>query len=98
MLAKDRKIGEKNDLLNILLEMNDESGEKLEDKDIIDLLISLLFGGHDSIAAGMMLTIMYLTEHPLCLKKAKVNVLRLSPTKGYMFLGLSKIVLDALVF
>lgn len=71
MMAKDRQIGEKKDLISILLEMNDEAGEKLEDKDIIDLLITLLFGGHDSIAAGMMLTIMYLTEHPLCLKKAK---------------------------
>jgi len=80
-MAKERQIGEKKDLINILLEMNDEAGEKLEDKDIIDLLITLLFGGHDSIAAGMMLTIMYLTEHPLCLKKAKVNYLEVVTSK-----------------
>jgi cytochrome P450 len=48
----------------------------LEDKDIIDLLISLLFGGHDSTAAGMMWTIMHLTQHPHCMKKAKVNHLQ----------------------
>ncbi|WJX91909.1 ent-kaurenoic acid monooxygenase [Trifolium repens] len=71
MTTKNGQIGEKNDLLNILLEINDEEGEKLEDKDIIDLLISLLFGGHDSTAAGMMWTIMHLTQHPHCMKKAK---------------------------
>jgi cytochrome P450 len=78
MTTKNGQIGEKNDLLNILLEINDEEGEKLEDKDIIDLLISLLFGGHDSTAAGMMWTIMHLTQHPHCMKKAKVNYLEFS--------------------
>ncbi|XP_045792051.1 beta-amyrin 11-oxidase-like [Trifolium pratense] len=69
--AKNRQIGEKNDLLDILFEIKDKGAEKFEDKDIIDVLVSFLFGGHDSIAASIMWTIMHLTQDPLCLKKAK---------------------------
>jgi len=72
-LLKNGKIEEKKDLLDILLDINDEKGEKLEVDDIIDFLIALLLSGHETLATTMMWLITYLTEHPLCLKKAKVN-------------------------
>jgi cytochrome P450 len=36
MAIKNGQIGENNNLLGIILETNDERGEKLDDKDIID--------------------------------------------------------------
>lgn len=73
MAIKNGQIGENNNLLDIILETKDERGEKLEDKDIIDLLIAFLFGAHDSIATASMWSVMYLAQNPLCLKKAKVR-------------------------
>jgi hypothetical protein len=64
--------GQKKDILDILLEINDKKGENLEDGDIIDLLITLLFTGHETTAIAVMWSITYLTKNPLCLKKARV--------------------------
>jgi cytochrome P450 len=65
--------GQKKDILDILLEINDKKGENLEDGDIIDLLITLLFTGHETTATVVMWSIRYLTKNPICLKKARVN-------------------------
>jgi hypothetical protein len=62
--------GQKKDILDILLE---DKGENSEDDDIIDLLIVLLFTGHETTAIAVMWSITYLTNNPLCLKKARVN-------------------------
>ncbi|XP_027347558.1 beta-amyrin 11-oxidase-like [Abrus precatorius] len=71
MMIKNGEIGGQKDLIDILLHVNGQNGEKLEDEDIIDLLIVFLFAGGESTAAGMMMTIAYLTQHPHILKKAK---------------------------
>ncbi|KAJ1427963.1 Cytochrome P450 [Sesbania bispinosa] len=71
LMIKNGQVGEKKDLLDILLEINGENGQKLEDEDIIDLLIGALFAGHESTATAMMWSIIYLTQHPYFLKKAK---------------------------
>lgn len=64
--------GEKKDFMDILLDMKDVNGRKMEDGDISDLLIGLLAAGHESTATGIMWTIIYLTNHPHLLKIAKV--------------------------
>nr|BCL50776.1 cytochrome P450 88D12 [Astragalus sinicus] len=71
MMKKGEEIGDKKDLMDILLEVTDENGRKLEDEDIIDLLIGLLFAGHESTATGLMWSIIYLTQNPHVWKKAK---------------------------
>ncbi|MCI08687.1 beta-amyrin 11-oxidase-like, partial [Trifolium medium] len=47
MIKNGEHVGEKKDLMDILLEIKDENGRKLEDEDISDLLIGLLFAGHE---------------------------------------------------
>ncbi|XP_027337909.1 beta-amyrin 11-oxidase-like isoform X2 [Abrus precatorius] len=69
-MKKDQK-GDKEDLIDILLQIDGENGEKLGDEDIIDLLIGLLFGGRQSTAFGMMWTLKYLAQHPHLFQKAK---------------------------
>ncbi|CAL5210451.1 unnamed protein product [Lathyrus oleraceus] len=63
--------GERKDFMDILLDMKDVNGRKMEDGDISDLLIGLLAAGHESTATGIMWTIIYLTNHPHFLKIAK---------------------------
>ncbi|XP_045788344.1 beta-amyrin 11-oxidase [Trifolium pratense] len=71
MIKNGEHVGEKKDLMDILLEIKDENGRKLEDEDISDLLIGLLFAGHESTATGLMWSLIYLTQHPHIMKKAK---------------------------
>ncbi|CAK8570450.1 unnamed protein product [Lathyrus sativus] len=65
------KHGERKDLLDILLEAKDEDGWKPEDEDIIDILIGIVLAGHDSTATTMMWSMIYLTQNPHILEKAK---------------------------
>ncbi|XP_061362725.1 beta-amyrin 11-oxidase-like [Gastrolobium bilobum] len=71
LMIKNGQRGDKKDLIDILLQTNGENGRKLEDEDITDLLVAFLFAGHESTATGMMWSIIYLTQHPDILKKAK---------------------------
>lgn len=67
------KHGERKDLLDMFLEAKDEDGWKPEDEDIIDILIGIVLAGHDSTASSMMWSMMYLTQNPHILEKAKVK-------------------------
>ncbi|GAU48337.1 hypothetical protein TSUD_351770 [Trifolium subterraneum] len=71
MIEENGQVKEKKDLLDIFLGMTDEMGEKLDDEDMIDLLITLLLAGHETSALAMVWSATFLTQHPLCLKKAK---------------------------
>jgi ent-kaurenoic acid hydroxylase len=64
---------ENKDLIDILLEIKDGNGRKLEDEDISDLLIGFLFAGHETTANAIMWSIIYLTQHPHIMEKAKVT-------------------------
>ncbi|XP_022738013.1 beta-amyrin 11-oxidase-like [Durio zibethinus] len=66
-MVSDRKKG----MIDLLMEVEDENGEKLEDEHIIDLLLLILFAGHETTAHTAMWAIIYLHRHPEMLKKAK---------------------------
>ena len=69
------KVGEnrKKDMADLLLEVRDEDGEGLDDGCIIDLLIGFFFAGHETSAHTIMRAIMFLSENPETLRKAKVR-------------------------
>ncbi|XP_021890083.1 beta-amyrin 11-oxidase-like [Carica papaya] len=64
---EDRKRG----MVDLLLEVEDENSVKLEDEDIIDLLLVFLLAGHESSAHAAMWALIYLHQHPDMLQKAK---------------------------
>ncbi|GMJ12491.1 ARABIDOPSIS ENT-KAURENOIC ACID HYDROXYLASE 2, ent-kaurenoic acid hydroxylase 2 [Hibiscus trionum] len=66
-LEEDRKKG----MMDLLMEVESENGEKLEDEHIIDLLLLILFAGHETTAHTMMWVLIYLNQHPEMLQKAK---------------------------
>jgi len=57
------------------MEARDDEGEKLEDEDIIDLLLLFLLAGHESSAYGVLWTVINLTNHPHVFERAKVLIL-----------------------
>ena len=66
----DKPVGK--DMMDILIEVEDEDGGKLEDDEIIDLLIMYLNAGHESSAHITMWVAIFLQEHPEFLQKARV--------------------------
>ncbi|XVF11002.1 hypothetical protein REPUB_Repub07fG0231800 [Reevesia pubescens] len=62
---------EKRGMIDLLMEIEDENGQKLQDEDIIDLLLVFLLAGHESSAHAAMWAIIYLHDHPEMLQKAK---------------------------
>ncbi|KAI4327251.1 hypothetical protein L6164_019735 [Bauhinia variegata] len=70
MKTGDQREGKK-DLVDVLLEVEDEDGQKLEEKEIIDLLLQ--FAGHESTSPGIMWSLIYLAQHPQVMNKAMVR-------------------------
>ncbi|KAF7828545.1 beta-amyrin 11-oxidase-like [Senna tora] len=67
----EEKEGSERDLLDILLDGEDENGQKLEDEDIANLTVGFLFAGHETSAHAIMWSIIYLTHHPHIMSRAK---------------------------
>ncbi|KAK4379546.1 hypothetical protein RND71_001408 [Anisodus tanguticus] len=65
--------GEKKDMMDILLEVEDESGRKLNDEEIIDVLVMYLNAGHESSGHITMWATHFLQKHPEIFKKAKAE-------------------------
>ena len=63
----------KTDLMDLLLDVKDENGEKLDDEEIIDVILMYLNAGHESTAHATLWATLFLDEHPEYLQKAKVG-------------------------
>ncbi|KAL2613951.1 hypothetical protein R1flu_025643 [Riccia fluitans] len=67
IIGKARKESEQgfkqNTVLGALVDCKDENGEKLQDDEIIDLLIGTLFGAHDTTANALTWALKHLSEH-----------------------------------
>nr|KYP48204.1 Ent-kaurenoic acid oxidase 2 [Cajanus cajan] len=72
LMRKKGQLNDEKDFIDILLEDKRENGEELEDEQIADIVIGLLFVGHESTATGLMWSLMYLTLHPDVFRKAKM--------------------------
>nr|WNO46796.1 cytochrome P450 88H10 [Tripterygium hypoglaucum] len=71
--VKNKNIGseEKKCMLDLLLEVENEDGEKMDNETIIDLLALMVFGGHESTAIAVMWLFIYLHDNPQILQKVK---------------------------
>jgi cytochrome P450 len=56
------------------MEAEDEDGQKLEDEHIVNLILISFSAGFESSALAALWAIVYLSEHPEALKKAKVYI------------------------
>ena len=60
------------DMMDALMEVEDEHGRRLNDEDIIDVLIMYLNAGHESSGHITMWATVFLQDHPECYQKVKV--------------------------
>ncbi|KAJ7952657.1 Cytochrome P450 family ent-kaurenoic acid oxidase [Quillaja saponaria] len=59
------------DMMDLLMEVEDENGAKLDDEEIIDVILMYLNAGHESTAHATLWATLYLHRHPEYLQKAK---------------------------
>lgn len=69
--AKNQHTANKN-MIDRLIEAEDETGNKLSDEEIIDIMIMYLNAGHESSGHITMWATVFLQEHPEIFQKAKV--------------------------
>lgn len=75
---KQRKVtlpASRRDMMDALLEVEDENGRRLNDEEIIDILIMYLNAGHESSGHITMWATLFLQQHPEFFEKAKVSKL-----------------------
>ncbi|XP_022738261.1 ent-kaurenoic acid oxidase 2-like [Durio zibethinus] len=62
---------EKRGMIDLLMEIEDENGQKLQDEYITDLLLMFFLAGHESSAHSAMWAVIYLHDHPEMMQMAK---------------------------
>jgi len=60
-------LGERDDILSLLLSARDEKGRGLTDSELLDELMTLLLAGHETTATALSWTLERLTRHPTVL-------------------------------
>jgi cytochrome P450 len=67
----DPGIGRRPDVLALLLQIRDEDGRPLGDRQIRDDLVTLLVAGHETVAAGLAWAFERVLRHPAVLERLK---------------------------
>jgi len=67
---ESHSVTNKRDILDMMLEDTDsKTGKKLDERQIVDNVLTFLFAGQDSTAAAMATLMCYLNAHPRCKEK-----------------------------
>lgn len=61
-----------NDLMDGLMQIKDDEGNRLCDQEVLDNIVSLVVAGYASTSLASMWAIYYLTKYPNVLKKLRV--------------------------
>lgn len=62
------------DLMDELMQIEDDEGDRLSDKEVVDNIVSLVVAGYMSTSLVMMCAIYLLAQNPIVLKKLRVCV------------------------
>lgn len=71
----------KNDMLDSLLEIDENSKAKLTDEQIIDLIIALVYSGYETVSTTSMMAVKYLSDHPSVLQQLRREHLEIRKQK-----------------
>jgi len=69
------------DMMDRLIEAEDEHGRRLDDEEIIDIMVMYLNAGHESSAHISMWATLFLLENPDIFAKAKVSKICFFPIR-----------------
>lgn len=63
----------KNDLMEALMQMKDEEGNRLSEDEVLDNIVTLILAGYTSTSIVIMFALYYLARFPDVLQKLKVT-------------------------
>jgi cytochrome P450 len=69
---KNENGGETHDLMDGLMQIRDEEGNKLVDQEVLDNIVSLVAAGYESTSLASMWALYYLSKFPNVLEKLRV--------------------------
>lgn len=75
MKKKTQVEGTEIDLLDGLMQVKDEEGNRISDREVVDNIVSLVIGGFESTTLSIMWAIYYLAKYPKVLEKLRVGKL-----------------------
>lgn len=61
------------DMLDTLLYSDDTNKPNLTDEQIVDLIITLIYSGFETVSTTIMMTVKYLHDHPEVLEELRVT-------------------------
>ncbi|KAK2965942.1 hypothetical protein RJ640_005358 [Escallonia rubra] len=70
------------DLLDGLMELKDDEGQHLNDKEVLDNIVSLVVAGYESTSLSIMWALYYLAKYPKVLQKLRDENMPLSKMKN----------------
>ncbi|CAI9103384.1 OLC1v1001851C4 [Oldenlandia corymbosa var. corymbosa] len=70
---KENPTAEKEDMLDLLLNVEDEKGRRLDNEEIVDILVMYLNAGHESSGHTAMWATLFLQKNPEIMQKAKAE-------------------------
>ncbi|XP_077216034.1 cytochrome P450 85A1-like isoform X1 [Tasmannia lanceolata] len=71
-----------NDMLDSLLRIDNNSKFELSDEEIIDLIITILYSGYETVSTTSMMTVKYLHDHPRVLEELRREHLEIRKGKA----------------
>lgn len=72
----------RNDMLDCLLRMDESARFKLTDEQIIDLIITILYSGYETVSTTSMMSVKYLHDHPKVLEELRNEHFAIRKRKG----------------
>lgn len=63
--------GDREDVLALLVDAHDEHGERMDDEEILDQLVTMLTGGHETTATTLCWTMHHLLQNPAALRRLR---------------------------
>lgn len=73
LLKERRESKEKyEDMLSCLMRGNNDNRCKLNDEELIDLIITIMYSGYETISTTSMMAVKYLHDHPKVLEEMRV--------------------------
>ncbi|KAL2335393.1 hypothetical protein Fmac_016606 [Flemingia macrophylla] len=72
-LLEERRASQEthHDMLDCLMGRDDESRYKLSDEEIIDLVITIMYSGYETVSTTSMMAVKYLHDHPKALEELR---------------------------
>lgn len=98
-LIEERRISKDThqDMLGGLMK-SDENKHQLDDAEIVDQIITILYSGYETVSTTSMMAIKYLHDHPRALQELRVSLPNICTSKKKTISSFYLLFLDSMIY